>query len=125
MLDRLKRWLPGAPPPEPGAAPSGAAPAAPQPAYLGSPGVVVIDVRSELEFRAAAVETAVNLPLPQLQHRIRALVADTATPLVLYCASGARSGMACKLLKQLGYANVTNAGGLHVAAAQLQLELRR
>ena len=32
--------------------------------------------------------------------------------MVLYCASGARSGMAARVLKQAGYADVVNAGGL-------------
>ncbi len=89
-----------------------------------APGPVVIDVRSEREFDAAAIADALNVPLPQLAQRIRSLVPDPATPLVLYCASGARSGMACVLLQQLGYADVTNAGGLYVAAARLQRDVR-
>jgi len=31
---------------------------------------------------------------------------------VLYCASGARSAMAARILKSMGFADVTNAGGL-------------
>jgi phage shock protein E len=31
---------------------------------------------------------------------------------VLYCASGARSGRAVQLLKQAGFTDVVNAGGL-------------
>ena len=65
------------------------------------------------------------MPLPQLAHRIAALVADKATPLVLYCASGARSGMGCGVLEQLGYTHVTNAGGLYAAAESLRREVRR
>lgn len=87
--------------------------------------MLVIDVRSEREFQATAVHGAINLPLPQLERRIREMVADETTPIALYCASGARSGIACMMLKQLGYANVTNAGGLYAAAAHLQRELRR
>ncbi len=33
-------------------------------------------------------------------------------PIVLYCASGARSGQAMRFLKQNGFADVVNAGGL-------------
>ena len=87
--------------------------------------MVVIDVRSEREFHATAIEHAVNVPLPQLAHRIGELVADRATPLVLYCASGARSGIGCGVLKHLGYTHVTNAGGLYAAAESLQREVRR
>jgi phage shock protein E len=86
---------------------------------------LLIDVRSEREFEATAIEHAVNLPLPQLAHRIGEFAADKATPLVLVCASGARSGIGCALLQQLGYTQVTNAGGLLAAAAHLQRGLRR
>jgi phage shock protein E len=34
------------------------------------------------------------------------------TPIVLFCASGARSGQGARLLKQAGFTDVTNAGGL-------------
>ena len=126
MFERLKRWLLPATPAQPDAAATDvAAPPAPHPASIGSPGTMVIDVRSEREFHATAVDRAINVPLPQLEHRIGELVADKATPLVLYCASGARSGIACGVLKQLGYTNVTNAGGLYAAAARLQREVRR
>jgi phage shock protein E len=87
--------------------------------------MVVIDVRSEREFHATAIEHAVSVPLPQLAHRIGEIAADKATPLVLYCASGARSGIGCGVLKQLGYIHVTNAGGLYAAAESLQREVRR
>ena len=126
MLERLKQWLAVNPPPDTvaaDAAGSAAAPATPS-AGCGDT-IVLIDVRSEREFQAVSLEEAVNLPLPQLEHGICTLAADTSTPLVLYCASGARSGMACTLLRQLGYANVTNAGGLYGAAEKLQRRLRQ
>lgn len=128
MFERLKRWLRGGAPdprrePEAGGIPQAEQPISP----LGgdAAGFLVIDVRSEREFQAIAIDAAINLPLPHLESRIRALVADPSTPLALYCASGARSGIACMMLRQLGYANVVNAGGLHAAAAQLRRELRR
>ena len=87
--------------------------------------MVVIDVRSEREFRARAIEQVVNIPLPQLANRIGEIVADKTAPLVLYCASGARSGIGCGVLKPLGYTHVTNPGGLYAAAESLQREIRR
>ena len=91
---------------------------------VAEPAPLVIDVRTEREFAQCAVVGAVNLPLSQLDQRIGTLAADTATPLVLYCASGARSGVACQMLRQMGYGNVSNAGGLYAAAARLHLGLR-
>lgn len=126
MFKRLKRWLlPATQAEVDTAAPNVAAPPAPHPVSIGSAVTLVIDVRSEREFHATAIEYAVNMPLPQLAQRIGEIVADKATPLVLYCASGARSGIGCGVLKQLGYTNVTNAGGLYAAAERLQREVRR
>jgi phage shock protein E len=35
-----------------------------------------------------------------------------STPIVLYCASGARSGQGTRFLKNNGFTDVINAGGL-------------
>ncbi len=85
---------------------------------------LILDVRSEREFMAGALRGAVNVPLNQLAARIAAVAPQPGTPLVLYCASGGRSGIACQLLKQLGYSNVSNAGGLYAASARLGIGLR-
>lgn len=125
ILLRLRRWLQAAAQPLPSIETAVVPAATPSPSPQRQDTLLVIDVRSEREFQATAVHGAINLPLPQLERRIRDLVADEATPIALYCASGARSGIACMMLKQMGYADVRNAGGLYAAAASLQLELRR
>ena len=38
---------------------------------------------------------------------------DKAAPLFVYCLSGARSRMAVAQLQQMGYAKVTNLGGIN------------
>ena len=124
MFDSLRRWLRA----RPAAAVHQAFPEAVHTAALPANPVggacVVIDVRAAHEFRTIALETAINLPLPDLARVIQVHVADTQTPLILYCASGGRSGAGCKLLAQMGYTNVTNAGGLYAAAEKLRLPLR-
>ncbi len=73
-------------------------------------GAQVVDVRTPEEFRDGAFPGAVNVPVNDLPRRMGELKKDKAV--VLYCASGARSGMAARMLKQAGYAQVVNAGGL-------------
>jgi phage shock protein E len=73
-------------------------------------GATVVDVRSPEEFRDGAYPGAVNIPLDALVSRQRELPKDK--PVVLYCASGARSGVAARHLKQSGFSDVVNAGGL-------------
>jgi len=73
-------------------------------------GAKVVDVRTPDEFRDGAYPGAVNIPLQDLSRRLAEVPKDK--PVVLYCASGARSGMAARLLRQAGYGDVLNAGGL-------------
>lgn len=119
MLDALQRWLQrrGAPP-----------------APLDSPavieavpgeGTVLIDVRTAREHQGGTLGGAINLPLSQLDRWITTAVPDRARPIQLFCASGSRSEGACRLLRQLGYQDAHNAGGLLVASARLNLPIQR
>ncbi len=74
-------------------------------------GAKVVDVRSPAEFADGAYPGAVNIPLPAIPARMSEL-GPKDKPVVLYCASGARSGQAMRFLKQNGFADVVNAGGL-------------
>lgn len=125
ILQRLRRWLQASTQPLPSIETVVVPDHPPSPGPRPTDTLLVIDVRSEREYEATALRGAINLPLPQLERRIREVAADEATPLALYCASGARSGIACMMLTQMGYADVRNAGGLYAAAASLQLDLRR
>ena len=80
--------------------------------------VVLVDVRSPIEFASGHVQGAINLPLDRFTTDAPALLPEKAAPLVLYCVSGARSEMAAQWLRQLGYTQVTN--GLSVGAVALQ-----
>jgi phage shock protein E len=73
---------------------------------------MLVDVRSEGEFSGGCIEGAVSMPLERLHVDIIRLAPDRATPLVLYCRSGARSGRACSILAGLGYEQVANGGGI-------------
>ena len=73
-------------------------------------GALVIDVRSEGEFRGGHLPGAVNIPLGQLHEQIARYAADKEKPLLLHCLSGVRSGMGCRLLKRAGYRHVFNLG---------------
>jgi phage shock protein E len=74
-------------------------------------GAKIIDVRTTDEFADESYPGAVNVPLAILSARLDEL-GPKDKPIVLYCASGARSAQAARILKQAGYVNVTNAGGI-------------
>ena len=74
-------------------------------------GAVVVDVRSVDEFEDEHFPKALNIPVGELANRAAEIGPKDKT-VVLYCASGARSAMGAKILKSLGYQDVTNAGGI-------------
>ena len=73
-------------------------------------GAMVIDVRTEEEYRAGHLDGTVNIPLSDLSRRIAAESPDKDQPLLLHCASGARSGAARRMLAGMGYRQVLNLG---------------
>ena len=72
---------------------------------------LVVDVRTPEEFRSGAYPGAINISLDELQHRIDELGAKDRD-ITLYCASGARSAYAQRVLQHIGFTNVKNGGGL-------------
>ncbi len=74
-------------------------------------GAVVVDVRSQDEFADEHFPKALNIPVNELSARAGE-IGPKDKPVVLYCASGARSAMGARILKSLGFADVVNAGGL-------------
>ena len=113
-------YLMGRPAANEPAAAAAAGPVAPAPGVADAADApLLIDVRTEREFMQGAVQGAVSLPLNRLGDDIRRLVPDPETPVVLYCATGARSGVGCNLLRGMGYRRVGNAGGVFEAAARL------
>ncbi len=72
---------------------------------------LVVDVRTPGEFHGGAYPGAINIPLDELQSRLDEL-GNKDREITLYCASGARSAYAQRMLMQLGYNKVQNGGGL-------------
>ena len=64
-------------------------------------GAMVIDVRSPGEYQSGHVKGARNIPLQEVGRRARE-IAHYKKPIILCCASGARSGQATSILKKEG-----------------------
>lgn len=75
-------------------------------------GATVVDVRTEEEFEEEHYPNAICVPVNEIMERADE-IGQKDTPVVLYCASGARSAYAARILKSLGFAKVVNAGGLY------------
>lgn len=74
---------------------------------------IIVDVRTSEEFRSGAYPDAVNIPLDELMSKYEELLGNNLDrDIIVYCASGARSAYAQRMLMQMGYTNVKNGGGL-------------
>ena len=81
---------------------------------------IVVDVRTQEEFEDGAYPDAINIPLDDLMYRFEELGSNVSREIVVYCASGARSAYAQRMLMQMGFANVTNGGGLAAMMSRLK-----
>ena len=72
---------------------------------------VVIDVCEPAEYQAGHVGGAKSIPLGELEAKLPGAVKNKATPLLLVCASGMRSGRAVAIARKLGYDNAQSLSG--------------
>ena len=66
----------------------------------------IVDVRNPGEVAAGTIPNAINVPVGQLPSRLDEL--DATKPTVVYCAGGYRSSVAASLLRQRGFADVSD-----------------
>ena len=71
-------------------------------------GAVFVDVRSQAEFASGNAPGSIKIALKELPSRLAELPKDR--DVVVFCASGSRSGMAKMMLKAKGFKQVHNAG---------------
>jgi len=67
---------------------------------------LIVDVRTPQEYPGA-----INIPLDEIQKHLSKF-GSPSREIIVYCASGARSAYAQRILQQLGFTNVKNGGGI-------------
>jgi hydroxyacylglutathione hydrolase len=75
----------------------------------GTSNMVLVDVRSPLEFEDGHIGGAVNIPAPDLRTRYKEL--DPDKPTFLVCSSGNRSSLGVSILEQHGFKELHNVAG--------------
>lgn len=71
-------------------------------------GVVILDVRSEFEFRGEKISGAQNISFSAGDFQGAVQNLDKEKTYLVYCQTGSRSAGAVKLMKSLGFKNVYN-----------------
>jgi phage shock protein E len=125
--------VPAAPTPvEPPGAEAPAAPAAPVRPSSGRAQLaaeaaaqqpIYLDVRTPEEFAAGHVAGTLHIPLDQLERRWAELAEYRDRPVVVYCRTGRRSGLAIDMLATKGFTRLENGGGVtQMARRGLRME---
>jgi len=70
----------------------------------------IVDVRTSKEYEAGHLKNAINIPHTEIAAKIADHVKNKEDKITLYCRSGRRSTIAKKILVDLGYKRVVNAG---------------
>ena len=78
-----------------------------------SQGAILIDVRSNQEYKEGHLQGAINIPDFEITNRVQREILKKNQLIVLYCQYGGRSKSASMMMKKMGYTNVYNLyGGL-------------
>jgi phage shock protein E len=83
------------------------------------PDTYLVDVRTEGEYNAGAIPTAINIPFDVIADKLP--TEDRSARIIVYCRSGNRSGTAADTLESLGFVNVTNFGGVSNWKGELEV----
>ncbi len=79
--------------------------------FKATDGAVLLDVRTPGEYREGHIPGSKNIPLQALDEA-EEIIENKDTPIFVHCLSGSRSRQAALILRQMGYSNVKNIGGI-------------
>ena len=72
----------------------------------------LLDVRSQMEYDSEHIPGAINIPLDAIETNL-SVISNLPKPIVVYCLSGGRSGVATSILQQKGIQESYNGGGIY------------
>ena len=78
----------------------------------GTDEYILLDVRTDEEFKERRIEGAVLIPDYEIQNRAQTELPDKNALILIYCRSGRRSANAADELIEMGYTKVYDFGGI-------------
>jgi rhodanese-related sulfurtransferase len=73
---------------------------------------ILLDVRTEHEFKEKHIDGAILMPFYDVKNRAEAELTDKNAKILIYCRGGAMSAGAAKTLVDKGYTQVISFGGI-------------
>ena len=89
-------------------------------AFRETPNALLLDVREEEDYQAGHIPGSTFVSLQAIPTPVLQTVPDKNTPLFVYCYRGNRSRFAVSILKEAGYSEVTNIGGIEFYHGELE-----
>ncbi len=78
----------------------------------GEEDVMILDVRTDSEYRAGHIEGSVLLPHTEIKEKAYQILPDKNAKILVYCRTGIRSAQGSNFLLEMGYTNVYDFGGI-------------
>lgn len=75
-------------------------------------GIILLDVRTKAEYLQKHIPKSTLIPVDVLEKEASRRLPDKNAEIFVYCKGGSRSATAVRILKKLGYAHITNMGGI-------------
>lgn len=67
---------------------------------------ILLDVRSMQEYSDGHLYDAINIPEYEISRKIKEIIPDKTSEIIIYCQVGIRSEKAYRILKKMGYKNL-------------------
>ncbi|MBV4436159.1 rhodanese-like domain-containing protein [Clostridium tyrobutyricum] len=74
---------------------------------------LLVDLRTPTEFSQGHIMKSKNIPIEVFKKVILKMNLDLKSPIILYCRSGRKSGIAASILYNLGFRKIYNLGGIN------------
>ncbi|MBR7794085.1 rhodanese-like domain-containing protein [Undibacterium sp. FT147W] len=79
--------------------------------YINQGKTLILDVRSADEFATGHLPNAKNIPLAEINHRLKEIEKSKNAVVITVCATGVRSSNAVSVLNKAGFAQVFSLDG--------------
>jgi len=77
-------------------------------ALIGTKDAVLLDVRTDDEFKEGHIKDSKHLDLRSADFEAKIAELDKTKTYLVYCAAGGRSAQACKKMSQIGFTNLVD-----------------
>ena len=94
-------------------------------ALINRQNAIVLDVRTDDEYKQGHIINSVHIPVGLLASRINELERHKTHPLVVICRTGQRSTQACSILRKQGFESLYGLAGGIVAWQSANLPLAK